>query len=209
MPLANHLTLSREEKFAAVGALCLVLLHALSPLHAVFEYRAANAWTEPWRLLTAHLVHLNWPHALINAAAWFVVARLFAIELAIARQVLTLAVSASAIGFALPLLWPAIEHYRGFSGVLHALFFAGAAGWWLAAVATPAQRTMARLWLPTALFAGGWIKVLLEQPWDASTPYADWLGAGTVPQAHLVGALVGTMLGVVFARRDRPRRTQK
>lgn len=202
MPLTDHLTLSREEKFAAAGALCLVLLQALTPFGAALEYRAAAAWSEPWRLLTAHVVHLNWPHVLINAAAWFVVARLFAMELAIARQVVTLVVAAAVIGLALPLLWPAIEHYRGFSGTLHALYFAGAIGWWLAAENTPAQRTLAGLWLPTALLVGGWIKVLLEQPWDSSTPYADWLGAGTVPQAHLVGAVVGTALGVVFARRD-------
>ena len=208
MRFADHLTLSREEKFAAAGALFLVLLHAL-PLGPMLEYRSATASAEPWRLLTAHLVHLNWPHVLINAAAWFVVARLFAIELTIARQVLTMAAAATAVGLALPLLWPAIENYRGFSGVLHALFFAGAAGWWLAAVATPALRTVARLWLPTVLIAGGWIKVVLEQPWDASTPYAEWLGAGTVPQAHLVGAVVGTVLGAVFARRNLARRTQE
>lgn len=198
----DPLSLSREEKFALAGAVLLFALHAATPLHAALEYRASAAVSQPWRLLTAHLVHLNWPHVLINAAAWVIVARLFSVELTIARQVLTLIVSGLAIGLALRLLWPTIEGYRGFSGTLHALFFFGAACWWLASVARPGERMFSKLWLPTVLLIGGWIKVLFEQPWDASMPYADWLGAGTVPQAHLVGAIIGSVLGAVFAPHD-------
>ena len=39
-------------------------------------------------------------------------------------------------------------------------------------------------------------KVLLEQPWDASFPFHAWLGAPVVPQAHLVGAIVGAAAGL-------------
>jgi membrane associated rhomboid family serine protease len=58
------------------------------------------------------------------------------------------------------------------------------------------------LWLPSALFFGGWIKVVLEQPGGAATPYAEWLGAGVVAQAHLFGAACGTVLGLLFAISD-------
>jgi membrane associated rhomboid family serine protease len=63
-------------------------------------------------------------------------------------------------------------------------------------------RDWRRLWLPAALFFGGWIKVAFEQPGGARTPYAEWLGAGTVPQAHLIGAICGTLLGLLFAALD-------
>ncbi|MEW5882521.1 MAG: rhombosortase, partial [Pseudomonadota bacterium] len=157
---------------------------------------------EPWRLVTAHLVHVNWEHALVNAAAWWLVARLFGPDLELRRQLITLGAGAVAIGAGLAALHPTILWYRGFSGVLHALYFAGATCWLVNALARPDARTMRGRWLPLALAAGGWIKVALEQPAASATPYADWLGATTVPQAHLLGALAGTTLGLVFAWRD-------
>ena len=50
-----------------------------------------------------------------------------------------------------------------------------------------------------ALFAGGWAKVVLEQPVTAALPQANWLGTAIVPQAHLAGAVCGTVLGALFA----------
>jgi rhomboid family GlyGly-CTERM serine protease len=185
--------LSRAERLALGGALALVALQAL-PAAPWLEYRRALLVAEPWRILTGHFVHLNWPHALANAAAWWIVARLFAPELGARRQLLI--ALAACVGIALGLAWlyPQIAWYRGFSGTLHALFFAGATRAARAAIRSH-QRWRAR-WLPLALAAGGAIKVALEQPGDASTPFAAWLGAPTVPQAHLLGAAVGCVLGL-------------
>ena len=196
--------MSRAERFALMGALLLVLLQAagsLSVLGESLEYRRAALYVQPWRALTGHWVHINWPHALINAAAWVIVARLFATELASPRQQWVVVASASVgISVGLALAYPQIEWYRGFSGVLHALFFAGATIWLARAMAHPASRTLGALWLPGALVLGGWLKVLLEQPAAGVTPYAGWLDAATVPQAHLLGAACGTVIGLLFAR---------
>jgi rhomboid family GlyGly-CTERM serine protease len=181
----------------------LIALHAVPALAPPLEYRYALRWAEPWRLLGAHWVHLSWPHALINAAAWFVVARLYAPELGVARQVLFVLIAALAIALGLAWLHPAIVWYRGFSGVLHALYFAGATQWLLVALRDPQQRHWRALWLPVVLLAGGAIKVALEQPVGSQTPYADWLGAGTVPQAHLLGAASGAVLGALALLRLR------
>lgn len=201
---ARRFTLARSEQIALAGALLLLALHAWPAAGSALEYRHALIAAEPWRLLSAHLVHINWTHALINAAAWVVVARLFAPDLSAARQGLVLAAGAVAIGAGLALLHPAIVWYRGFSGALHALFFAGATCWLLRDLRQPAERHWRALWLPTLLVVGGWIKVITEQPAGSATPFADWLGAGTVPQAHLIGAACGAVLGAVFARRDTP-----
>jgi rhomboid family GlyGly-CTERM serine protease len=150
-------------------------------------------------------VHIKWTHALINAAAWFIVARLFAPEFARWRQPVVLLASALAITLSLALLHPTIAWYRGFSGVLHGLFFAGALCWLLGTLRA-GKTSMNALWLPVVLVAGGAIKVALEQPAGSATPYADWLGAGTVPQAHLAGAVTGALLGVVFALTPATRR---
>ncbi|MCA3214088.1 MAG: rhombosortase [Burkholderiales bacterium] len=190
--------LSVAERQALGGAALVLLVQAIVPLHGALEYRQALVASQPWRALTAHLVHVNWVHALLNLAAWLVVARLFAPELRTWRQPLVLAVAALAVTLHLALLHPGIAWYRGFSGTLHGVFFAGATAWLLALLADGERRPRA-LWLPAVLVTGGWVKVLAEQPGGSLTPYAQWLGAGIVPQAHLAGAVAGSMLGLLFA----------
>ncbi len=179
---------------AIAVAIALLALHAFAPGDAL-EYQRGALARQPWRALTGHLVHVNWPHALINAAALWIVARLYAPDLSATRQAIALAASALAISAALAWLHPAIEWYRGLSGALHGLFFAGATSWLL----TERPRSLRRLWLPAALVAGGWVKVVFEQPYDGALPRADWLGTAIVPQAHLIGAACGTVLGALFA----------
>lgn len=193
--------LSTAERWALGIAAAVLLLHA-SGLGEAFEYRRALLANEPWRLLTGHLVHINWPHAAINAAALLIVARLFAPDLSAPRQLNVLLSASVVIGLGLAVLAPGILWYRGLSGVLHALFFAGAAKW----LFSVRSRALRDLWLPAALFAGGWIKVALEQPAGSALPYADWLGAAVVPQAHLLGAAWGSMSGLLLALADRRNR---
>ena len=195
---------SRAEFVAIVLALLILVLQAFSDLSQL-EYRNTNSATEPWRWLTAHLVHVNWQHALINAVALWVVARLFALDLTVSRQLCALLTAALAISACLALFYPTIEWYRGLSGALHGLFFAGSALWLIKAK----PRGFRQLWLPSALFIGGWIKVTMEQPGGATTPYAEWLGAGVVPQAHLLGAACGTLLGLLFAISDTNARSEQ
>ena len=188
------LRLSPPERAAIGLAIALLALHALAPGDAL-EYQRGALARQPWRVLTGHLVHINWPHALINAAALWIVARLYAPDLSATRQAIALAASALAISASLAWLHPDIEWYRGLSGSLHGLFFAGAVTWLLA----ERPRSLQRLWMPVALLAGGWVKVVLEQPGADALPYAGWLGAAVVPQAHLAGAACGTALGALFA----------
>ena len=191
------ISFSRVELVAIAIAVLMLLLQALPDI-AVLEYRNPASIAEPWRWLTGHFVHVNWQHALINAVALWVVARLFAPDMTPSRQLCALLTAALAISACLALIYPTIAWYRGLSGALHGLFFAGSTLWLINAK----PRRFQQLWLPSALFFGGWIKVALEQPGGATTPYAEWLGAGVVPQAHLVGAACGTLLGLLFAISD-------
>lgn len=181
---------------ALAGAALILLLQSMPAVLPALEYRRAALAAEPWRLLTGHLVHVNWTHALVNAVAWVVLASLFAPQLDARRQSLSLALGAAFISLALAGGYPSIAWYRGASGALHALFFAGA----VTAVGASLRRQPRRpALLPLALLVGGWIKVALEQPGGSATPHAEWLAATTVPQAHLLGALAGTLLGLLFA----------
>jgi len=186
---------SMAEGIALAIAALVLLLHGIGAGDAL-EYRAAALATQPWRALTGHFVHVNWAHAGINAAALLIVARLFAPDLSWRRQLAALVLGAAAISAAFALLWPSISWYRGLSGALHALYFAGATTWLIRA----RPRDARTLWLPLALFVGGWIKVIGEQPGSAPVAVPEWLGAPVVTQAHLVGALCGTLLGALYAR---------
>jgi rhomboid family GlyGly-CTERM serine protease len=198
------MTLSSAERVAIVVAAIALLLQAIGAVDAL-ELRRALWMQQPWRLLTGHLVHLNWLHALVNAAALFIVARLFARDLDATRQGVVMALSAIVIGIGLSTAYRGIDWYRGLSGVIHALFFAGAAAW-LVSERSPDLR---KVWLPAALLVGGWIKVLFEQPRGDLLPHAEWLGAAVVPQAHLIGAACGTTLGLLFALANRRRGQQR
>jgi rhomboid family GlyGly-CTERM serine protease len=186
---------SPSERLAIAGAAAMLLLQATPAWHAALEYRYGSMAAEPWRAASAHLVHLNWTHAGINAAAWVVVARLFAPELRAAFQLGVIALAGALIAVWLALMHPAIDGYRGFSGVLHALYFAGATAWLAETLNDRRTRSAADLWLPAALWIGGIVKVGLEQPAGSATPYAEWLQGHVAPQAHLAGAAVGVALG--------------
>jgi rhomboid family GlyGly-CTERM serine protease len=198
------MTLSSAERVAIVVAAIALLLQAIGAVDAL-ELRRALWMQQPWRLLTGHLVHLNWLHALVNAAALFIVARLFARDLDATRQGVVMAISAIVIGIGLSTAYRGIDWYRGLSGVIHALFFAGAAAW----LVSERSLDLRKVWLPAALLVGGWVKVLAEQPRGDLLPHAEWLGAAVVPQAHLIGAACGTTLGLLFALANRRRGQQR
>jgi rhomboid family GlyGly-CTERM serine protease len=144
-----------------------------------------------------HFVHLGFLHALLNCVALVLIGRLYADRLRSRAFFGILGIAPVLISLLFLLALPELQWYRGLSGVLHALFFAGCVVW----IAVTAGRAR---WLPVAALVGGTIKVLVEQPWDGSFPVHEVLRAAVVPQAHLIGALVGTAAGLVL-RRQRSR----
>ncbi|HUD25499.1 MAG TPA: rhombosortase [Burkholderiaceae bacterium] len=183
------------ERFALAGVAVVLLLQAAG-LGPALEYRRALLASQPWRLLTCHLVHANWRHAAGNAAAWLALAWLLAPELPPARQALLLASSALATGLLLWLAAPDVAWYRGLSGALHGLA-ACAAVLWLARPGLAGGRT-GRLW-PALLLATVWIKVTAEQVGAAPLATENWVGVAVVTRAHLFGAATGTLIGASWA----------
>jgi rhomboid family GlyGly-CTERM serine protease len=195
MPAPSGPRLAPPLYVAIAGAALILLLQAAPPLPAALEYRRDLLAGEPWRLLSAHFVHVNGVHALANAATWLLLAPLLAPVLGARRQLLVLALGGVLVAAGLAAFYPAIAWYRGASGALHALFFAGAAA---ALVTAARKRRWRRAALPALLLAAAAMKVALELPQGASTPYAHWIATTTVPQAHLLGALAGAALGVLL-----------
>jgi rhomboid family GlyGly-CTERM serine protease len=191
-------------RFSANAGVSLVILAVMAaqlflPLEAL-EYRRGLVAAEPWRLVTGHFVHLTVVHALLNCVAFALLARLFSDRLNAAEMFGLLAVAPLLISALFWIAQSELAWYRGLSGVLHALYFAGCVVW-------IAGSTGRARWLPIAALIGGTLKVLLEQPWDASFPVHETLRIAVVPQAHLIGAIVGTAAGLSLRWRRRQERT--
>jgi rhomboid family GlyGly-CTERM serine protease len=187
-------------RFSANAGVSLVILAVMAaqlflPLEAL-EYRRNLAAAEPWRLVTGHFVHLTVIHALLNCVALALLARLFSDRLKAAEMFGLLAVAPLLVSALFWIALPELAWYRGLSGVLHALYFAGCVVW----IAGSSGRAR---WLPIAALVGGALKVLVEQPWDASFPVHEVLRVAVVPQAHLIGAIVGTAAGLSMRWRRR------
>jgi rhomboid family GlyGly-CTERM serine protease len=187
---------SGAERFALAGAAAVLLLQC-ADLGSALEYRRAMLATEPWRLLTAHLVHASWPHALVNALAWVALARLLAPELAPARQAALLASSALGTGLLLWFAAPEVAWYRGLSGALHGLGASGAVLWLAHPAAGGGDGLRPRLW-PALLLAAVWAKVLAEQVGGGPIADGNWLGVTVITRSHLFGAAWGTLTAALI-----------
>lgn len=167
----------------AVAALALLAAAFGEPARAALRWQRELLLAEPWRLLTGHFVHLDWPHLLLNLAGLAVLWALVGDTLSARRWTLVALAGAAAIGAGL-LLAP-VGWYVGLSGVLHALLAAGAVALW------PAWRTGA-----IGLLAFLVVKGVLE--WFGFTT-----GDQVVAEAHWLGAIGGFVAGImcVLSRR--------
>jgi rhomboid family GlyGly-CTERM serine protease len=174
----------------AIGGLCLLLACAGEALSSGLAWeRTAILHGELWRLWSGHLVHYSISHAAADTLVLLAMG-LYAEPLVGSRRFgLMLAGAATLLSLALLVLAPALNEYRGASGlaVLTAVL-----GGVLAWRRHPGSRPM----LGCAALA-----LAAKTLWEAcahTAAFADLpAGVSVAWQAHLLGAL----LGVVAARR--------
>jgi rhomboid family GlyGly-CTERM serine protease len=87
--------------------------------------RSGIAQGQLWRLLSAHWVHLNLRHALLNIAGLALLWALFARDFSPRQWLLILAAAVLAIDAGLWFMDSTVEWYVGSSGVLHGILAAG------------------------------------------------------------------------------------
>ncbi len=196
-----------QRDFTASGkdwrrAACLIVLllglqAAGATVHSMLKLDAGAVWDkgEWWRLITAHFVHLSWPHALLNAAG---VAVCCALAPAVFDRRLgwRLAWLAAGTSMCLAVFSPGLLPYVGLSGVLYGLF---AQGLLPAALQRDRQAMLAlaclAAWLAWQSLAG---------PLEAEEAL---IGGRIAHAAHLYGvalAIVGC-IGAALWRRRLPR----
>jgi len=151
-------------------------------LHTQLNYDvSALVQGQWWRLLSAHLLHTNLYHLLLNLAGLFLLWALHG-EYYQHKNSLFLILLCS-LGTATGLLvFSDLTHYVGLSGTLHGLFAWG--------VIQDIKRGYKTGWL---LLAGVVIKLLQEQFYGGSIATESLIQARVAVDAHLYGALSGLL----------------
>lgn len=157
----------------------------------LLDWQPALAAEQPWRWWSAAFVHWSEWHLAGNLAAAVVVAAL-GIAGEVPRGFALAWIAAWPLTHLALLVQPALAHYGGLSGVLHA-------GVAVAAFALMVSGTGRRRWIGTAVAAGLTAKVLVERPWSAPLPGAGGWEIALSPLAHASGALAGAVCAAIAA----------
>jgi len=141
---------------------------------------AAGGW---WRLLTAHIVHLDAHHLALNELGLVLVWSLFAQDYDGVEWCVIVSAGALSISSGLWWLSPRVAWYVGASGVLHSVMAAGAA-----------KHLAQRSWDRWILVTGLCVKLAWEQRSGTAAPLV-------VVDAHLYGACGGFIVGAALSAR--------
>lgn len=141
---------------------------------------AAGGW---WRLLTAHIVHLDVHHLILNELGLVLVWSLFAADYDAVEWLVIVLAGALAISSGLWWWSPRVAWYVGASGILHTVMAAGAA-----------RHLIERAWDRWILILGLGVKLAYEQFGGHEQPLV-------VVDAHLYGALCGFIVGAALCGR--------
>jgi rhomboid family GlyGly-CTERM serine protease len=176
------------------GCIALLLLLQLGGAAAVaalrYERSALRAG-QVWRLASAHLVHLDLRHALLNGLGLILMWVLFVRDYRARQWFLILLAAAAAIDAGLWFRDTDVLWYVGASGVLHGVMAAG----------TLAE--LRRGELPGILLAVFLLAKLAYEQWAGALPFSG-AAVPVVVNAHLYGVLGG--LGAALPMRPRPLR---
>jgi len=135
---------------------------------------------EVWRVITAHLVHMGWPHLMVNLGGLLLIWLIFGAMLSTRLWLVVFIASALGVSAGLLAFHPELRWYVGLSGVLHGMFVAGA----LAGIFSGFRAE----WLLLALLVA---KLAWEQIQGPLPGTEDFVGGLVVVDAHLYGAIAG------------------
>jgi rhomboid family GlyGly-CTERM serine protease len=170
--------------FLAVGLLAVVLQLTVDP--GLLRWERHSVGAEPWRLISAHLVHLGWEHLALNLAGLALAWALFGAALSPPGWVAVMVACALGVVTGLLMFSPEVAWYAGLSGVLHGLLVAGAL---FSLRACPGVAGAVLLLLA--------VKVAGEQFGAGSEGVERLIGAPVIIDAHLYGALAGLACGLL------------
>ena len=180
-------------------------------VHFRYDRDALQAGQE-WRVLTAHLVHLNTLHLLFNLAGMLLLCELLWRDFPVLHGAGLLIAAAVGISGALYWIHPELAWYAGLSGALHGLWAGCALAGCLPVQAGSDGFTSScssnRKWLPPrwsvarCISAAGMIclivKLVMESHYGASPRTVRMIGSPVITVAHLYGALAGVFYILIW-----------
>lgn len=141
-----------------------------------------------WRLLSAHLVHSNYIHLLLNMLALALVLILFENLLRVRDWLYLIVISALLQSIGFYVLLPQVTAYVGLSGVIHTLYVVGA----LRLLQQPNERIFAVVLLCLVT-----LKLLTERLGQGISVTEQMIGGHVLIEAHLFGAVIGLVYEVI------------
>ena len=151
----------------------------------LIDWQPALAWTQPWRAFSAVTVHYSALHLAANLAGAALVTALGIVASVPARNVWAWGAAWPLTQFGL-LVQPALLHYGGLSGVLHA-------GVGVVAIHLLVRGATSQRRIGGAILAGLCLKVLSESPWGSPLRHAEGWDIAVAPLAHASGLLAGVV----------------
>ncbi len=180
------------DKESRPGWIFVAAMLAIMVILQLFDFRDLRyqydwlAKDEYWRLLSAHWVHVNWRHLMLNAAGLLLCMSIASPRWSIRQWVVYHLVLALGISILFYLRNLQLEWYAGYSGVLFGLYL-------LAAIDLYPREKIIALLLAAAIS----IKVILEQTSDLKLDSSEFIGTPVIIDAHLYGILLGLTIALV------------
>ena len=140
---------------------------------------------EYWRVFTAHWVHVNWQHLMLNALGLVLCMGITSPGWTISRWVIYHFLLVLGISILFTLLNPELQWYAGYSGVLYGIFM-------LAAIDLYQRDKLIAGLLGIAIST----KILLEQVGGFNVTSSEFIGTLVVIDAHLYGALLALSIAL-------------
>jgi rhomboid family GlyGly-CTERM serine protease len=191
--LAKSLNCDGRSGLLLLGTavILLIIQGGAGAAQAAWRYdRGALAAGQWWRLVTGHVIHLGYEHALLDVAGLVLIWALFARDYSARAWLLIIGLSVVGVDAGLWLLSSTTEWYVGSSGVLHGALAAGTC-------AHLRRREPDGGVLALFLVA----KLVYEQTLGALPLTA---GGAVIVDAHLYGAASGALAALLLRWRHKP-----
>lgn len=166
-------------------SLLISLFAVLQNYSNILSYQRSAINSEIWRLWTAHWVHLNWAHFLLNMLVFFSTVFIFK-KINFIFIVLVILFVSPLLSISLYLFYPDIVHYAGFSSLLNTIFIVCA----IHQIEIGEEPLIA--WFVLFFIA---FKLILEQMgWTSGSEKL--IGNQVLVESHLLGAIWGIILAL-------------
>ena len=157
--------------------------------HHTIDWQPALAFSQPWRAFTAVGVHYSVNH-LVGNLAGVALAGVFGVAALVPARMAGAWLAAWPLTHLGLLVKPALTHYGGLSGVVHA-------GVAVVIVFVLAGGTHRQRLVGTAVAIGFCAKLLSESPWGQALRHPVGWDIAVAPIAHATGALAGAACAAV------------